>query len=142
MVLSSFNTREDREKALSHVEHLKETIPVLIAKGIINSEEDVVHISINAWDYGRIVFLARLCYEAGYLTEREVWHFIHTGDELAQQQFNDWATFGKSYVLGRAMWGGSARGNDETIEIYRYLMTDPQSPWVKLPWRQHAKVKF
>ena len=130
----SFDSKEDAEKALSQLNHLEESYPELQSSHIIKSDADIVRLGVSGWDAGRLVFMARLFYNAGYITLQQAWSYIDHAQSVARANFNSWHDFACSYILGRAMWGGKNAGNTAIITIARYLLKDPQSPWVRLAW--------
>lgn len=50
---------------------MKEMIESLIEKGYIRSQADLQNQSVLAWDMGRLVLIARCCFECGYITEEK-----------------------------------------------------------------------
>lgn len=78
------------------VEKLKE-------EHVVETEEEVFSITSLAWDLGRLVFVARLCYDAGFIDEKKAWDYIRIAG-LKQSHFKDWKEFSKSYMIGRTMW--------------------------------------
>jgi hypothetical protein len=124
---------EDREKALSQIGNLLEAAQDLEDDGVIDSPADIKKHGVTAWDCGRLVFLARLCHEMGYVSEKEIWGYIDAADALARGSFNSWRAYAKSYVIGRTLWAGSEEDSD-IAEIAEYLLEDEESPWVKMPW--------
>jgi hypothetical protein len=67
---------------------------------------DIKKYGAAAWDYGRLIFIARLCFDAKYLSQAEAWTYIEQAHQLAFIEFNSWEAYAKSYVIGRALWGG------------------------------------
>ncbi|MCC8155350.1 MAG: DUF1266 domain-containing protein [Tannerellaceae bacterium] len=67
------------------------------------SETDLAK-GILGWDTGRMVNLARMCYEVGYITQEEAWDLIGSAYEATAENFPDWRSFAISYVIGRGMW--------------------------------------
>jgi len=59
-------------------------------------------LSMAAYDYERIGYLARNCLHAGYLTEQEAWRCLAWAAERAQKEFASWSEYAASFVLGRA----------------------------------------
>jgi len=129
-----FIEEEDHEKAFSQLHNLMDTMPELLQDGILQHEQDILKYGMIGWDCGRLVFLTRLCYEARIITETEAWGFIDAASELARITYEDWESYAKSYVLGRAMWGGVHSGNRDVAAIARYLLERGESPWRQLPW--------
>ncbi|MGL4608867.1 MAG: DUF1266 domain-containing protein [Trueperaceae bacterium] len=134
IIASSFDNREDASKAWSQLQHLKETLDELKQDGVITQTAHVLKYGNVGWDVGRLVFLARLCYDAGYISEGEAWSFIETANTLAQKTFRSWGDYAKSYVIGRAMWGGKQFDNSGIAMIADYLQKQPNSPWQQLSW--------
>jgi len=93
--------------------------------------------SLVGWDYSRYVALCGWGYVAGYLGEDEAWQRIMPAARLMQKTFNSWKELGENYLIGREFWsvrqtqqnGAAARRAQER------LLTDPVSPWVRLPWK-------
>ncbi|WP_435525596.1 DUF1266 domain-containing protein [Chryseobacterium indoltheticum] len=81
------------------------------------------------WDCGRLTYVARMCYDAGYITEDEARKYIDKSYQLASETFRDWKDFAKSYVIGRAMWGGKTSSNSVIIDVSDYLVNNEKSPW-------------
>lgn len=132
---NSFHEEEDLEKAYAQLQNLVETMPELLQDDIIQDEQDILKYGVIGWDCGRLVFLARLCYEARFISEAEAWKYIDAANELARITYTDWESYAKSYVLGRAMWGGVNSGNRDVAAIAKYLLEMNESPWNQLSWK-------
>ena len=92
-------------------------------------------VKCNAWDIGRTVFVARTCYSLGYITEDEAWNYINYVSDIAKQSFNGWRNYAKSYLLGRAFWGGNEYDDFEQFaEVVDMLVDDEDSPWLIHGW--------
>lgn len=61
--------------------------------------------SSYAWDIGRAISLARWCFWTGYLTEAEMWDYIHQAVEIAEENGQDWPDYAISFLLGRTLQG-------------------------------------
>jgi len=133
-IISTVFDGDDLDKALSQLENLQETAGELKEGHVISQNSDILTYGSNGWDCGRLVFLARLCYDAGFISEQEAWAYIEASHQLAQSSFNNWNDYGKSYVIGRAMWGGAESANQGIAVIAKQLVTLPNSPWVQMPW--------
>jgi hypothetical protein len=130
-----FQDEEDLEKAYSQLQNLEETLPELLQDDVIQGEKEILKYGVIGWDCGRMVFLARLCYEARFISEAETWKYIDAASELARMTYPDWESYAKSYVLGRAMWGGVTSGNRDVAAIAKYLLEMEESPWNQLSWK-------
>lgn len=134
IIEDSFSDDEDQEKAYSQLENLKETFEELKEGNIIAVHNDVLKYGTEGWDCGRLVFLARLCFDAKFITEEETWTYINAASQLANSKFQSWDEYSKSYVIGRGMWGGVESGNTGIMVIAADLLKLPNSPWVQMPW--------
>jgi len=124
---------EDLDKAYAQQYNLTETYQELLDDEVIRKREDIKQYGVIGWDCGRLNFLARLCYDAGYISEEQAWNYINKAYYLAKRTFTTWEDFGKSYVIGRAMWGGADSDNSGIAEIAKHLWSDPKSPWTNMP---------
>lgn len=93
--------------------------------------------SISGWDYARYVFLCRRGYLVGYLTEDEAWRRIMPAARVMQSTFRSWKDLGDNYLVGRKFWSAQATKTSgaQMHEAESHLLSDRQSPWVRLPWR-------
>ncbi|QSQ12221.1 DUF1266 domain-containing protein [Myxococcus landrumensis] len=90
-----------------------------------------------AWDLGRAVVVTRMSHDLKFLNESQAWAFIARAAEQAQSQFSSWEQWGKSYLLGRAMWGGAEDGMLSGITaITLECQAAPAGPWTKLAWQK------
>ncbi|NDV67600.1 DUF1266 domain-containing protein [Dysgonomonas sp. 25] len=97
-------------------------------------EEDFA-IGADAWDFGRVVFIARATYSLGYISDKEAWHYIGEALRLARQKFNNWEDYARSYMLGRGIWGGAGDGDWMNISNFASdALENEQSPWIRLAW--------
>ena len=123
---------QDIEKSLRQLNNLYESINTLTEHHIVSGLDHVTRVGVEGWDAGRLVFITRLCHEAGYINETQAWDYIQNAHALAADAFDDWEAFSKSYILGRALWGGEQCANDGMIGIVEYLLNDPKSPWANM----------
>jgi hypothetical protein len=92
-------------------------------------------IHADAWDFGRIVFISRVAYSLGYITENEAWSYIYKVTDMAQKLYNNWEDYATSYLLGRAMWCGDDSGGWEDVMAFAADgLYNKHSPWKKLKW--------
>ena len=125
----------DNEQALGFVYNLADTIKGLKGPESYNniSDEDFER-GIDAWDMGRLVYLARMSYHLKFINENETWFYINAAHQRSKEAYNSWKEFGKAYVIGRAMWGGNNMGLDGIKHIVDDLQKDEDSPWHGLDW--------
>lgn len=113
------------------LEGLDAVVHRLSATGMITRAD--LNNSIGAWDFGRVVAVARAAYDCGYIGETEAWALIGEAEARARQTYRSWKDFAASYLIGRALWAGD-RGTDVTMafaEIAETLETNRASPWLK-----------
>nr|WP_199001336.1 DUF1266 domain-containing protein [Flavobacterium sp. ASV13] len=134
IIISHFNSQEDLDRAFSQLQNLKDTLQELKTNNILSQDSDILKFGSAGWDCGRLVFLTRICFDAGYISEELAWTYIDSADVLAKNTFTNWNDYAKSYVLGRAMWGGAKSYNSGIISIAKYLQEEPNSPWKQLLW--------
>ncbi|WP_062211381.1 DUF1266 domain-containing protein [Streptomyces sp. NBRC 109706] len=109
------------------------------ADGLMAADECVR--SVLAWDFGRASCMARwgLGARLGELaeTERAVLH----ASEGARQVYQSWGDYATGYILGRCLHFDSEEFGDwytEMVTVFRILTTDPESPWLSVPWEHPA----
>jgi hypothetical protein len=91
--------------------------------------------SLYGWDYCRYIALCRWGVLCNYLTASEAWELIMPVARNLQDRFSSWDELGQNYLLGRQYWGAEPSLQNSFEANYRYLLSDPNSPWRKIPWR-------
>jgi Protein of unknown function (DUF1266) len=129
-----FEEDEDIEKAFSQLVNLEETYEELQVGKIIKTADDIPRLGVVGWDVGRLIFVTRLSFDAMYITEDDAWELIDQADVMAREAFTSWHDLGRSYVLGRSLWGGIDCDNTSIMAVAKELEKDPASPWVQLAW--------
>lgn len=130
----NMNSQEDYEKAVSQLQNLKATYQELVECETIASKEDLVRYGVIGWDAGRINFVARACCDMNYISEMEAWNYIDKAYNLAQSNFTSWHDMAMSYIIGRAIWGGTNAENSGMKGLADDLLSKPNSPWVQIKW--------
>lgn len=83
--------------------------------------------TIGAWDYDRIVNVARWSYSAKYITEEQAWSYIQKAREMARSEFNSWDEYFTSHVYGRSIaYDGDP---SELRSVGEFLLKDNSSIW-------------
>jgi Protein of unknown function (DUF1266) len=121
----------DIEKAEGILINLHANYGQLIEDKVINKNIDIKKYGIAGWDYGRGSFIARLCYEAGYMNLDQLKKYLK--DCLAALKMNcpNWEAYAKSYIIGRAMWNGT--DNSGMVVIANDLLNNSKSPLLSNP---------
>ena len=118
------------ESAMSLLENFKSVFRTLQDK--VNGQYLLkdYEAGILAWDLGRLVTVARMSFDRGYIAKLELCRILVRVDSEMQENFSSWSQFAKSYIIGRASWSGQNNTLDVIISIAEDLMTDEDSPWV------------
>lgn len=121
------------DKALDMLENLRSVFRLL--KDNVNGAYLPKDYSagILAWDLGRLVTVARMSLDCGYIEQDEVSRILAHVDNELHTHFSSWPQFAKSYIIGRASWSGQNMMLGGVIGIAEDLMTDRDSPWVLSP---------
>ena len=130
----TFENEEDMRNCWEQVQYAFESMEPLMKEQIIKDENDFVRIGPDAWDAGRLVFMARLCREHNYITDEQLWQYIDAADEIAHRTLTNWEDFGKSYIIGRCLWCGTANYFEVMAGHAKKMYTNPKSPWKLFPF--------
>lgn len=124
--------KEVIERTENQLFNLKSQYESMVNDGVISSVGDIERLGVIAWDAGRLNFVARAAMQKGYLTREECQHCVDHAYEMSQSAgFNSWKDFANSYMLGRTMWNGDCNMRS----LAEDLLTKPNSPWVRFPWK-------
>ncbi|MCB2409097.1 DUF1266 domain-containing protein [Hymenobacter lucidus] len=93
--------------------------------------------NVGAWDYARMVNVARWCYDYGYLSWEQAWKYIDAGTRLALRDYDSWDSFATGFVAGRIMWDATNESHEDIAEIARYLLESKFSLWRDIPWQPY-----
>jgi len=92
--------------------------------------------SIVGWRVSRYIWVCRSGYAAGYLTEADAWARIIPAARIIRHTFASWRELGENYLIGRQFWSPEqhARNGHLFQQAMDRLLTNPSSPWTRLPW--------
>ena len=90
---------------------------------------ELKQIDTIAWDMGRMVNVARYCYDVGYITESKAWEYIFYAEKESESHYADWSEFGRGYIIGRALWGGKSMSFYTMMTTLKELKEKDESPW-------------
>jgi Protein of unknown function (DUF1266) len=88
--------------------------------------------ALFAWDFSRLVHLARLCFFAGYIDEETAWTYIRAAGRNLAARFDGWPAYGRAILVGREIWAG--RPSPEVAGAIDRLLASPDSAWQKYAW--------
>ena len=90
--------------------------------------------SLIAFDFVRVIHLARWGYLVGYLSEDEAWSHIFKSAKILQDTYSSWSAIGQNYIFGRRFWSGDVGLDGESVQIWQDLISDGTSPWNVNQW--------
>ena len=109
--------------------NLLETRQVLEKNGFTYDLIELSYINTTAWDMGRLVNIARYCYDCGYISENEAWEYIFFAQNESARYYSNWKDFANAYIIARAIWGGDNMSLSIHIDTVKDLLKDEKSPW-------------
>jgi hypothetical protein len=125
-IIKSEIAEDELEEAVETFRNLRTVTNELIASKFIASASELSAIGESGWHSGRGAFIARCCYEMNYISEAEMKQYLLQFYTELKKKCKSWEEYTKSYVLGRALWGGS--NNNGMIFIANDLLTNDKSP--------------
>lgn len=99
--------------------------------------------SVLAWDFGRASCLARWGLGAGLCEQDETERAVLAAGEASRQAYGSWEEFSAGYILGRCLHFDSEEYGEwygEMLSAHQLLTTDPESPWLSVPWPDRADL--
>ncbi len=114
------------EEAIDTFRNLREVTNEMISSKFISNANELSSAGESGWHAGRGAFIARCCYEMNYISEIELKQYLLKFYTELKKSCKNWEEYTKSYVLGRALWGGSNNGG--MIAIANDLLTNDKSP--------------
>lgn len=93
--------------------------------------------SVLAWDIGRGSCMARWGLGAQLCDLDETRQAVLSAGAAARQVYSSWGDFAAGYVIGRCLHFDSEEFGSwytEMVDVHRLLTTDPESPWLSVPW--------
>ncbi|MEO3752986.1 DUF1266 domain-containing protein [Streptomyces sp. B6B3] len=106
------------------------------ADGIL--DDDACVRSVLAWDFGRASCMARWGLGARFCDVSETERALLRAGEASRQVYASWGDFAVGFILGRCLHFDSEEFGEwytDMVTVYRILTTDPESPWLSVPWK-------
>lgn len=112
-----------------------------IADGTISDPEEWPE-HIDAWDFCRVMSLARWGAAAGYITDEEAWTQMRISANYLETKFSSFKELGENYIHGYEYWFDEAV-NDDIDEAFDWLLDEEnkESPWINIEWGYYSKNK-
>ncbi|MEU7827659.1 MULTISPECIES: DUF1266 domain-containing protein [unclassified Nonomuraea] len=95
--------------------------------------------TVEAWDYGRASKMARWGLGARYCDLAEAETAVLRAGAVSRINYRSWEEFSAAYILGRCLHFDEEEFGDwygEMLNAHRILTTDPNSPWLNIPFRR------
>ncbi|WP_423835410.1 DUF1266 domain-containing protein [Streptomyces tubbatahanensis] len=97
--------------------------------------------SVAAWDYGRASNMARFGLGARFCTLAEAEEAVLRAGRVSTAAYRSWEDFSAGYALGRCLHFDDEEFGpfyEETLTGHRLLTTEPESPWLTIPFRSEG----
>lgn len=88
--------------------------------------------SINAWDYDRGGYIARICCRAGYISEPECVEYLERISQIVKSEYTSWQEYAVSYLTGRCICYGTEYW-PLMFRIVRRRLKSKNSLWKQFP---------
>ncbi|TQK96441.1 uncharacterized protein DUF1266 [Streptomyces puniciscabiei] len=106
------------------------------ADGVLDENRYVF--SVDAWDLGRASKMARWGLGARFGTLEEAESAVIQAGRAAARSYKSWRDFSAGYILGRSLHFDEEEFGpwyEDMVSAHRILMSDPDSPWLTIPFR-------
>ena len=101
---------------------------------IVNHLHLLRHSEIIAWDYCRLICVARWGFCAEYLSRVEAWRWMQSAAAVLRRSFESWKGIGDNFVLGYRYWALDFMTDPSVFHAYERLLRWPGSPWNTVAW--------
>ncbi|MEU4698650.1 DUF1266 domain-containing protein [Nonomuraea dietziae] len=94
--------------------------------------------TVEAWDYGRASKMARWGLGARFCDVAEAEQAVLRAGRVSRINYRSWEDFSAAYILGRCLHFDEEEFGDwygDMLNAHRILMTDPNSPWLNIPFK-------
>lgn len=106
--------------------NLQKVIPLLLKKGIVKDNQELLKIKDTAWILGRGAFLARCCFDLGYFTKPVIQSILIGFYRELKKSCSTWEEYTKSYIVGRNLAG--LTHSDNLLYLSQKLLNHKKSP--------------
>jgi hypothetical protein len=124
--------RMEEEVGLERLRNMRDALELFSEHNLIGKDTQP---EMLIWDFARVINLARGGFDAGYIAGEEALEIIERCIGPVRKMYTSWKQLSVSYQFARCVWNGieedQFKGMMEGMEV---LLTDPNSPWVKMKW--------
>ncbi|MBO9631525.1 MAG: DUF1266 domain-containing protein [Chitinophagaceae bacterium] len=123
---------EEAELALRRLRNMRDALELFQEHKLIAPDFQP---EMLIWDYARVINLSRAGVDAGYISKEEALEIIDKCIDPVRKMYSSWKQLSVSYQFARYVWSDLQEEDCmEMMENMEVLLTDPESPWVKLKW--------
>lgn len=133
---------DENSRAVAFAQNLQEALPIALHYRLISSEAELLSQKIDAWDYGRVVYLASESFYLGYLTEEQAMGFALRALQQSSKTYLTWAEYARSYLLGRLVWGGARSDSHHFVMVMMAMLQYEDSTWNRHPLDPFHKKQY
>lgn len=90
--------------------------------------------TVSAWDYDRLVTVARWCNAAEYITRKEAWSYIFKAVEFGTPEYENWEAYIAATIMGRIIWNESSEIDKIDLDTIEELLSKDSILW-KIPFK-------
>lgn len=123
---------EEAELALHRLRNMRDALELFQEKKLIAPDFQP---EMLIWDYARVINISRGGVDAGYITKEEALEIIDRCIDPVRKMYTSWKQLSVSYQFARYVWSDlEEEDGREMMDNMEVLLTDPESPWVKMKW--------
>lgn len=124
----------EEEVILNRLRNMRDALELFQHRGLIGKDTQP---EMLIWDYARIINLTRGSFDAEYISREEALDIIMRCVKPIRSMYTSWKQLSLSYQFARCVWIGVEEANiDDMLRNMDILLTDKDSPWVKMSWNQ------
>lgn len=122
----------EEEAAMQRLRNMRDALEIFREHQLIGNDTQP---QMLIWDFARIINVTRGSFDAGYLTREEALEIIMRCVEPIRNMYTSWKQLSVSYQFARCVWNGIEDGDlEDMMANMNMLLTDAESPWVKMPF--------
>ncbi|NML24102.1 DUF1266 domain-containing protein [Pseudoflavitalea sp. G-6-1-2] len=122
----------EEEVAIERLRNMRDALELFHEHNLIDKDTQP---DMLIWDFARVINLSRGCFDAGYLSREEAMENILRCIDPIRKMYTSWKQLSVSYQFARSVWNGiDEEVFEEMMEGMEVLLTDENSPWVKMKW--------
>lgn len=134
IALSHWWEVNDHDETIEQLQSLKESGHRVDFRAVL--DHDVV-----AWDFVRLINVARWGYAAKYISAEEAWSYILDAATQLHATYSSWEELAQDYVLGHDVWAGEPDEQFSHVTAELLDLSNPKSPWNRVAWETYRNLQ-